>query len=168
MKRTVRKQKRTTATKRGNKAFKKYEGEMDKTLYETFSLETPYHITLERKSGKGTKITMGLNWYRNANFYNQNAVKQLFTERMEEPLKPVKLPDKVSITYTLYTKDKRSCDVANVCCIIDKFFSDCLSYYKCIEDDDYRYLPQVVYQYGGIEEGNAKVIIDIEEFQSED
>lgn len=163
---TTRSKSRTTATKRGRKAHKKYEGEMVKgEISTTYQLSTPYKLVLKRKRGNDTTISMNLNWYRNATFFQQNEAKQLFTAQMEEILKPVKLPEKITITYTLFTKDRRVCDVANVCSIVDKFFSDCLTYYDCITDDDYRYLPKVTYRFGKIDPGNPRVDILIEEIE---
>lgn len=163
MKRPVRVSRRSSKKRQG-KAHKKFDGPMNKTIQGDFFLPISYKLTLERKRGKDTGISLNLNWYRNATFYQQNEVKQEFTKSMEEHLTPVLFEGKIHITYTLFTGDNRTCDVANVCSIVDKFFSDALTYYGCITDDDYRYLPGVSYQFGGVDKGAARVEIYVSEY----
>lgn len=54
------------------------------------------------------------------------------------------------IIYTLYTVDNRPCDVANVCGLVDKFFCDSMVKCGIIKDDSFKYIPKILYEYGGI------------------
>lgn len=63
----------------------------------------------------------------------------------KEPIKNIE-----SITYTLYTTNHRTCDVGNVCGLVDKFFCDAMIEYGILKDDNFNEVPKVIYQYGGI------------------
>lgn len=70
---------------------------------------------------------------------------------------------KVQITYTLYPKTKRLTDVSNVCSVVDKFFCDALVKMGKLEDDNYLFLPKVIYQFGEVDKDNPRVDIEIQE-----
>lgn len=63
----------------------------------------------------------------------------------KEPIKNIE-----NITYTLYTTNRRTCDVSNVCGLVDKFFCDAMIEYGILKDDNFNEVPKVMYQYGGI------------------
>lgn len=65
--------------------------------------------------------------------------------------------DKVSITYTLYTANRRLCDIANICSVTDKFFCDALVSLKRIEEDNYLFIPEIKYIFGSIDKDNPRV-----------
>ena len=69
----------------------------------------------------------------------------------------------IEITYILYPKTKRLCDVSNICSVVDKFFCDVLVSLGKIEDDNYRYLPKISYEIGEVDKDNPRVKIIIKE-----
>lgn len=64
------------------------------------------------------------------------------------------------ITYTLYTADRRECDTANICGLVDKFYCDTLVKHGILKNDSFKYVPKILYEYGGIaKERMVKVTI---------
>lgn len=70
--------------------------------------------------------------------------------------------NQIRISYYLVTGTRREPDVANVCCIVDKFFCDVLTKEGKIPDDNPAHLQMVAFGYGGYEKGNAYVEAVIE------
>ena len=153
---------RQTANKRKAKSAPKYEGELCKTLLHEFEMCLPTHLNLNRGRGKETRISLNLNWYRNASYYHQNASKKLFCGLLEEQLKPIRLSNYLTIHYYYIIGSRRVCDVPNTCTIVDKYFQDSLSYYHCIEDDNFRIVPETRYKFGGYQKGNSHVRVHIQ------
>lgn len=77
----------------------------------------------------------------------------------------LKLPvfTRIEIIYTLYPKTKRKCDVANVLSVVDKYFSDALVEFGRIEDDNYDFIPKVVYEMGEVDKEWPRATITIKE-----
>jgi Holliday junction resolvase RusA-like endonuclease len=75
--------------------------------------------------------------------------------------------NRVRLVYTLYPKDRRKCDVSNICSIHDKFFSDALVEMGKIEDDNYLYIPEIDYRFGEIDKDRPRVEIRIIEIGTE-
>lgn len=123
----------------------------------------PLFVLLPRKTKADKRISLNLNVYRNLNFIVNNQAKQIFKQAVATQLKDVKLNAPIEIIYTLYPKTKRSLDIANILCIVDKFFCDALVECGCIEDDNYHFLPKVSYRFGGIDKDNPRAEAVIEE-----
>lgn len=92
-----------------------------------------------------------------------NKAKVIFTESLETIVSKLPTFKKINIRYTLYPATKRKCDVANVCSIVDKFFCDVLTKTGRIKDDNYDYLPQVIYRIGEVNPDNPHVLAEIKE-----
>ena len=87
----------------------------------------PCYMQLDNK-----KISLTLNWYRNAHHYILNNVKQSW--------RPVSFPSQfnasqITIDYTLILCDNRRTDAMNWISVADKFFSDWLTGNGYIIDD---------------------------------
>lgn len=67
----------------------------------------------------------------------------------------------IDITYTLYTANKRLCDVRNITTIVDKFLCDALQHYSLIPDDNYNYCSKFHDYFGGIDPANPRVEVTI-------
>jgi hypothetical protein len=100
---------------------------------------------------------LNLNHYRNTHYRQLNQAKELFTQRVKPLLKDLPKLDRILIAYSLFTPNKRNVDTANVCSIVDKFFSDTLVEAGKLEDDNCRILPIVAFRFGGVDSANPRV-----------
>lgn len=126
-----------------------------------FSLTAPVTIPIS----KNKTLALNLNVYRNAHFQSLNKAKVNFKEHMAQQIEPLPEMKGVSIRYRLFVGSKRLCDIANVCCIVDKFFMDALVEMGKLPDDNYEYLKYISFEYGGYDKGNPRVEIIVEETQ---
>ena len=111
---------------------------------------------------KNKKFILNLNQYRNAHHHTLDKAKKEFAEIVKPRLVDLPVFDKIRISYYLFAGTAQKCDVANVCSIVDKFFSDCLTATGRIPDDNYDHLTMVAYGWGGVDRGNARVEAIIE------
>lgn len=124
-----------------------------------FTISSPLSIPVTKNKG----ISLNLNVYRNTYYQNLNKAKRNYELFLEPEIE--KLPFLVQIdciTYTLYTRTRRRIDISNVCCIVDKFFSDALVMFHKIEDDNCNFIKEIRYKYGGIDKNNPRVEIIID------
>jgi hypothetical protein len=70
---------------------------------------------------------------------------------------------KIELTYTVFPKTRRLCDVSNVCSVHSKFFLDALVELGKIPDDNYKYVPREIFQIGEVDPDNPRVEITIKE-----
>jgi hypothetical protein len=115
------------------------------------------------------------NYWLNLNNYTQaakhtgsrNSLKQKYHKLVLpyiEHLKPIRGTFK--ITYTIYRNDNTKFDIGNVGSIVDKYLCDVLTSEGIIPDDNYLYLKEVVFKYGGI--GETRADVDIEQLTKEE
>ena len=128
-----------------------------------WELESPIYVMLPRKRTDDVKHYLNLNVYRNTNFYTLNEAKVIYKESMLPLLNTLPKLNHISITYTLYTGSKRKCDIANICCVVDKFFCDALVEAGRIPDDNYDFISNITYAYGSVSANNPHVKITIKE-----
>ena len=109
------------------------------------------------------KFILNLNNYRNAHYHLLNIAKTNFNEIIYNDIKNFKTISKnnISLIYTVYKNDRRKFDVANVCSVLDKFFCDALVDAGILIDDNYDYIKQVTYKFGGIDKNNPRVDVEI-------
>lgn len=114
---------------------------------------------------KSSNFSLNLNIYRNTHYKVLNNMKIVYKGIMASSI--LKLPSmkKVTIEYVLYPKTKALCDVANVCSVVDKFFSDALVELGKLPDDNYLYIPKIIYSFGGVDKVNPRVEILIQELE---
>ena len=120
-------------------------------------IETP--ISLRQTEKK--QFHLNLNVYRNANFRTLAKAKTDFAEIMKPRLAHLPKMGQIHLLYTLYIGSRRLADTANICCIVDKFFSDCLVSEEIISDDNYTVVLSVKYRYGGYDKSNPRVEVAI-------
>ena len=104
-----------------------------------------------------------MNQYRNAHYHTLNKAKQNFHDMVIPSLKSLPVLTKISLIYTLFPPSKRDLDVANICSIVDKFFSDTLVSSGRIIDDNFKVLPNITYRFGSIDKTNPRVEVTIEQ-----
>ena len=104
---------------------------------------------------------LNLNFYRNAHYQTLNRMKVEFGSEVSELISTLPVFKWVNLTYTLYPKNKRLCDVSNVCSIVDKFFCDSLVNQGKLEDDNYQIVKQITYKFGEVDKDNPRVVVEL-------
>ena len=115
-------------------------------------------LPLQLVSIKGKTFNLNLNVYRNTSFRELSSWKKLFSIEVEPLIKHLPTMNKIRIEYRLYPASARTMDVSNICCIVDKFFTDALVESGKIPDDSYKHLDQVLYTYGSVSQNNPHVL----------
>ena len=108
---------------------------------------------------------VSLNPFRNAHYFTLNKMKRYYKILLNSQIKELPKFDKVRITYTLFPKTKRLCDLMNQVCIQSKFFEDALVEADKIKDDNYLYIPEINIRFGKVDKYNPRVQIVIEEIE---
>ena len=104
---------------------------------------------------------LNLNQYRNTHFRTLNTVKINYKEYMRSQIATGPKYNKIACIYTVYPKDRRSFDLGNVCCIHQKFFEDALVELGKLPDDNYNYIPLVIYQFGKVDPLKPRVEVEV-------
>lgn len=123
-----------------------------------FSVELPLSIPIR----KGTdSIALNLNVYRNLHHYQNNELKQSFTDLVQPLLAHIPKLDKVHLHYVLHRPTRRRADLMNVVSIADKFFSDALVKAGVIEDDHDGIVLSVSGSTGDIDKARPRLVVQI-------
>ncbi len=125
-------------------------------MQETYIINLPLSIRTHKRD-KNNKFYLNLNIYRNAHFHTLNKAKELFTELVLPTLKHIPPIKKLDISYCLFTGSKTLVDVANICCIVDKFFCDTLTESGVLLDDNLEIISNISYSFGSIDRDNPRV-----------
>lgn len=104
---------------------------------------------------------LNLNQYRNTHYQILNKAKTVFAELVSPLLKDIPHLNKCSFKYIYYAPSKRETDISNICSVVDKFFSDVFVSAGKLIDDNYKYLDEVTYAFGGIDPNNPRVEVVI-------
>jgi len=119
-------------------------------------------LSVQVSSRKNFRIN--LNEYRNAHFRTLNSAKIEFKRAVQDQINKIKGHfSNIKLTYKVFKNDKRSCDVANICSVADKFFCDALVESGKIKDDSYKYIKEIIYSWGGVDTENPRIEVVIEE-----
>lgn len=118
------------------------------------------HLPITIKLGKRT-CSLNLNFYRNAHYQILNKMKVAFANQVREQIALLPAFEQVSLSYTLFPKTRRLCDVANVCTVVDKFFCDVLVTEQKLKDDNYNYVRKIEYKFGEVDPSNPRVTVEI-------
>lgn len=131
-------------------------------------IKLPIKINAAKEYAIPKPFGMNLNEYRNLHYRSLNCAKVNYTEIVraivlsEHGLKYPKFWMEVRLEYTLYRNDRRLCDVANVCSVVDKFACDALVKLGILPEDNYNHVVEVNYKWGGIiKEEESHVILKI-------
>jgi|SaaInlV_150m_DNA_2_1039686.scaffolds.fasta_scaffold02261_2 hypothetical protein len=126
-----------------------------------YTLTLPTSINLPRKTTKDKKYLLNLNHFRNAHYRLNNEAKQYYKKVVAGVIETLpKFTTPISITYKVMLS-RRVGDVANVASIVDKFFCDALVGAKKLNDDSYKHLPKVIYQFECINKDNPCCLVVI-------
>lgn len=126
-----------------------------------------YNSPLKVLATKVKTWVLNLNQYRNTYFRTLNTLKINYKLMMESQIKAGPTYDRSACIYTVYPKDKRPFDIGNVCCIHQKFFEDALVEYGKLPDDNYKYLPLVIYKFGEVDKDAPRVEVELVDYTKE-
>ena len=95
----------------------------------THTFHLPIYLTLSKR------ISLNINWYRNAHYQTLNKTKREYEPMCGEVFKA----DKIRVNYTLVWNNNRRTDFMNWIAVADKYFLDWLVSMGCIPDDDLKH-----------------------------
>jgi len=110
------------------------------------------------------KYTLSLNVYRNLHYQVANKLKKLYKEEVKYRLSSlwkIELEPPISLVLIYYNWTKRESDLENFCTIQAKFFQDAIVELWYLPDDNYKYITELRFVYGGYDQGNGRVEISI-------
>lgn len=120
----------------------------------------PYYIPIGKAD---KKFYINLNQYRNAHYHTLNSAKIAFKEDIQKQIQQLPRLNTIKLRYNVFAPTKQLIDTNNVASIADKFFCDALVEAGKLEDDNYQYLIFTSFEFGGIDKGNPRVEVEIEE-----
>lgn len=121
------------------------------------TLRLPIRVPVSKKKD----FILNLNQYRNTHFLVLNKAKATFKELVADGIKPLPVMDRAFFVYTVYPQTRALSDVANYCSVVDKFFSDALVEAGKLPDDNFNFVPQVIYSFGSVDKFNPRVDVEI-------
>ena len=129
-------------------------------------LTAPVYIYLPRKTKKWKKISVSLNWFRNAHYIEINKTKIEYKKLMAAQVQLLPPFKKIRIAFRYFSPNKRKSDLDNFCVIQNKFICDTLVGFKKIPEDNYDFVPETRNYYGGLDpDKKGKVEIYIQEIE---
>ena len=125
-----------------------------------------YSVPIKLEVGLTKKKThyLNLNKYKQWHFQENNRLKKLFkisVAKFIRQLEPIK--GRCKLTYTIYYENNRKFDIDNVGAVVSKFNSDALVELGVLVEDNYDYVVEIVFKYGGIDRDNPRCDVVLEE-----
>lgn len=111
---------------------------------------------------KNKRFMLNLNVYRNTHHQTLSKAKVNYAALVKPLL--ARIPRNlgpVHLTYTLFPRTKAELDTANVLCIIDKFFCDCLVAEKVLSDDNHKIVLTIKFEYGHVDPVNPRAEVTL-------
>lgn len=102
------------------------------------TITLPIYWTQHYKTKKDKTVLVGMNWYRNAHYHSQNAMKRDFHELVAKQIGDFVHKDKFKLLIEIYYKNS-TCDGANIAALMEKFALDALQEEKVIVNDNVNY-----------------------------
>lgn len=126
-------------------------------------LTLPLTVTLPRKTKKDKVVSLSLNWYRNAQFFENNAVKAKYKELVGWALvsagTAARMDPPVAFSYRYFFK--RKSDVGNFHAVVEKFFLDALVEMGLLPEDNCEVVTGGEYEFAGYDKTNPRVEIEV-------
>ena len=104
---------------------------------------------------------LNLNQYRNAHHFTLSKAKINFAAIVSPRVQHLPAFNQIRMLYTLFSPSNQLCDTANICCIVDKFFSDVLVSTRKLIDDNRTIVLEVAFVYGGVDKHDPRVEVMI-------
>ena len=125
----------------------------------------PIYYIQEFKTKANKTHLVGMNLYRNAHHFLQNAMKKHFQELVLEQLPSVEQKLKqFTVNYKVYYKSP-VCDGSNIVALIEKFYLDAIKTHGLISDDNVNYHVGSTWSVAGQDKENPRIEIAIKEIK---
>jgi Holliday junction resolvase RusA-like endonuclease len=125
-------------------------------------------IRLEVGVNKKKTHYLNLNGYRNWQFQLNNQLKKLFKITVAKDIRQLQpIEGKCKISYTIYYPTKRAFDIDNIGSVITKFTNDALVEFGILVDDNYNYVTELVFKFGGVDKDNPRCDVELEEVKDD-
>jgi hypothetical protein len=108
-------------------------------------------IKVEMGVRKKKNVYLNLNVYRNMPHHQSNTLKIKYKEEISKILPDFYFKN-FSLHYKIFLPNKMKRDIMNVGAIVDKFFCDCLVELGRVPDDNYDYLQDISFSFGGYDD----------------
>lgn len=138
-------------------------------------LVLPLYVVIPRKTKEDKKFMLNMNTFRNAHHMTMNQAKIEWKGVVAHALDSMDSEDKkyfydmakppFIFTYTAFAGDGRKFDLANILPAVQKFTDDALVEIGELKDDNYHIIGAINYRFGGIDKGNGRVELEIEEWR---
>ena len=129
------------------------------------TLVLPIYYIQEFKTKANKTHLVGMNLYRNAHHFLQNAMKKHFQELVLEQLPSVEQQLKqFTVDYKVYYKSP-VCDGSNIVALIEKFYLDAIKTHGLISDDNVNYHVGSTWVVLGQDKENPRIEIAIKEIK---
>ena len=123
----------------------------------------PIYYIQEFKTKANKTSLVGMNLYRNAHHFLQNAMKKYFQELVLEQLPSVEQQLKqFTVNYKVYYKSP-VCDGSNIVALIEKFYLDAIKEHGLIIDDNVNYHISSSWQVIAQDKTNPRIEVSIKE-----
>jgi len=141
----------------------------------SFKLTLPLIVILPRVKVADKIFILNLNNYRNTHHMTLNQAKVKYKEMVYGAMLTDSgkyIPPAIGLppylfTYTVFPGSMRTFDVNNVCSIIDKFAADALQELGVIKNDNFKFIPRSVFEYGSVDKDNPRCELVITSIQKE-
>ena len=118
-------------------------------------------IYWEKSSAK--TILVGMNWYRNAVYYEQNNLKQHFHQLVGEQLEGISpISGQFQLDLSIYYKNP-NCDGSNIASMMEKVVLDALQEHNIIPNDNVKYHLGSTWRIAEIDKTNPRCEILLKE-----
>jgi len=127
-----------------------------------------YSVPIKLEVGITKKKThyLNLNSYKQWHFQVSNQLKRLFKAAVAKDIQALApVEGRCKVTYTIYYPNKRKFDIDNVGAVVCKFNNDALTELGILEDDNYEFIQEIVFKFGGIDKDNPRCDVELEEIQ---
>jgi Holliday junction resolvase RusA-like endonuclease len=135
---------------------------MEDIKIQRFSVPIRLEVGLRKKK----MYYLNLNGYRNWQFQLNNQLKKTFKLEVGDTVRGLTpVTGTCKVTYYIYYPTKRVFDIDNIGSVITKFTHDALVELGILEDDNYNYIHEIVFKFGGVDKENPRCDVILEEAQ---
>lgn len=121
-------------------------------------------VIVPRKTKPGRKISLNKNVERNLHPFVYNQAKIQYKEELAARLALLSfggtIDYEIACIFTFYNGTKHRCDLGNVS-VVEKFANDALVDLDILKDDSTKYVPALLYFWGGVDKENPRCELEI-------